>query len=186
MKLVLVTKDNLLLAYKVQKEIFPDSPDYLFLKNAVESEDIALNHYLAYENHRLVGITGVYSEAIDKDSIWLSWFGVLPTERRKGYGRKILEETENICKSLPFKFFRCYTTSSYNSSALPLYDSFFTIKEKYENENDETYNNTTLIYSSSLQKEKVPYWNNKYIGIKEYDKLSNEGEKIMAENENLY
>ena len=185
MELVLVTKDNLLLAYKVQKEIFPDSPDYLFLKKAAKSDDVALNHYLAYENGRVVGITGVYHEDIDKDSIWLSWFGVLPNERSKGYGRKILKETERICKTMPFKYFRCYTSSSYNASALPLYESFYTISEKYENDDDETYDKTTIIYSYSLTNDKVPYWNNKYLGIKEYDQLCVEGEKIMAENENF-
>lgn len=180
MQLVLVTKENLMEAYKIQKEIFPDSPDYLFLKRAVQSQDKALNHYLAYDGEKVVGITGTYVEEIDKDSIWLSWFGVLPKERSKGYGRKILEETQKICKTLPYKFFRCYTTSSYNASALPLYDSFYTISEKYENEDDETYDNTTIIYSSSLCKEKVPYWENKYIGIKEYDELSQEGEEFIA------
>ena len=179
MKLEKVTKENLDLAYNVQKTIFDDSPDYLFLKDATDNADISFNHYLAYENDKVVGITGTYVEDIDKNSIWLSWFGVLPNERSKGYGRKILELTKDICKTLPYKFFRCYTSSLYNASAIPLYNSFFDIYEKYENKDDETYDDSAIIYSMSLCKEKVPLWNNKYIGIKEYDKLCEDGEKYL-------
>ncbi len=182
MKLVLVTEKNLIEAYNVQKSIFPEEPDYLFLKNAVDKKDKALKHYLAYDNGKCVGITGVYVENCDKDSIWLSWFGVLKEKRSKGYGRKILEATRVICKKLPFKYFRCYTSSKYNASALPLYNSFFDISEKYENSEDETYENTTIIYSSSLTNEKVKPWNNKYIGIKEYDELCVQGEEFLNKN----
>lgn len=179
MRLEIVTELNLDLAYETQKMIFPDSPDYLFLKRAVESKDNSFNHYLAIEDGKIIGITGTYVESCDRDTVWLSWFGVLPKEREKGYGGQILLETEKICKTLPFKFFRCYTSSRDNLSAIPLYSKFFEISEKYENDNDETYDNTTLIFSSSLHKEKVSFWNNKYIGIKEYEKLCEEGENLL-------
>ena len=179
MKLVKVTEENLLLAYNLQKEIFPDCPDYLFLKNAVNKNDPYVAHYIAYVDDKPVGITGTYYEDIDKDSIWLSWFGVLPTERKKGYGRQILEATNEICKKMPFKYFRCYTSTTENASAIPLYNSFYQISEKYENKDDETYNGSTAIYSSSLGKDKVTKWNNKYIGIKEYDELCVKGEEYL-------
>lgn len=179
MKLALVTNKNLIEAYNIQKTIFPSEPDYLLLKNAVDKKDRALKHFLAYNNGKCVGITGIYVEACDKDSIWLSWFGVLKEERSKGYGRKMLEATKDICKKLPFKYFRCYTSSKYNASAIPLYNSFFEITEKYENNQDETYQNTAMIYSSSLTNEKVKPWDNKYIGIKEYDELCVKGEEFL-------
>ena len=40
--LVRVTDKNLELAYKIQKEIFPEEPEYLFLKGAVQSDDKVL------------------------------------------------------------------------------------------------------------------------------------------------
>lgn len=181
MELVKVDNENLDLAYKIQKEIFPDEPDYLFLKRAVDSDKNELNHYIAYVDGRPVGITGTYTEKCDQDSIWLSWFGVLPNERRKGYGKEMLLATLNICKALPYKFFRCYTSFIANASAQPLYQSIFQICEKYQNRDDETYNDSLLIYSMSLCNEKVPYWNNKYMGVKEYDELTKEGEEYLKQ-----
>ncbi len=180
MKLVKVTNDNLLLAYHLQKEIFPESPDYLFLKNAAIEDDPYIAHYIAYVDDNPVGITGTYYEKIDNDSIWLSWFGVLSNERKKGYGRKILEATNEICKKLPFKYFRCYTSTTENASAIPLYKSFYQIVENYENKDDETYNGSTVVFSSSLGKDKVTKWNNKYIGIREYDELCEKGEEYLS------
>lgn len=110
----------------------------------------------------------------------MAWFGVLPTERKKGYGRKILEATNEICKKLPFKYFRCYTSTTENASAIPLYKSFYQIVENYENKDDETYNGSTVVFSSSLGKDKVTKWNNKYIGIREYDELCEKGEEYLS------
>ena len=181
MKLEKVDQKNLKLAYDIQKEIFSYEPDYLFLRNAILEGREVFNHYIAYVGDRPVGITGTYTEKCDKDSIWLSWFGVLPNERQKGYGREILLKTIEICKELPFKYFRCYTSIVKSGSAQPLYRSVFDICEKYLNRDDETFNDTLLIYSMSLTDQTVPYWNNKYMGVKDYAVLSKEGEKYLAQ-----
>ena len=184
MKLEKVDQKNLKLAYDIQKEIFSYEPDYLFLRNAILEGREEFNHYIAYVGDRPVGITGTYTEKCDKDSIWLSWFGVLPNERQKGYGREILLKTIEICKELPFKYFRCYTSIVKSGSAQPLYRSVFFICLKYLNRDDETFNDTLLIYSMSLTDQTVPYWNNKYMGVKDYAVLSKEGEKYLAQQKN--
>ena len=181
MKLEKVDQKNLELSYHIQKTIFPEEPDFLFIRRSVNSDRIEFNHYIAYVDDRPVGITGTYTEKCDKDSIWLSWFGVLPNERQKGYGREILLKTIEICKELPFKYFRCYTSIVKSGSAQPLYRSVFDICEKYLNRDDETFNDTLLIYSMSLTDQTVPYWNNKYMGVKDYAVLSKEGEKYLAQ-----
>lgn len=82
MKLVKVTNDNLLLAYHLQKEIFPECPDYLFLKNAAIENDPYFAHYIAYVGNKPVGITGTYYEKTDNDSIWLGLGFCRPKEKR--------------------------------------------------------------------------------------------------------
>ena len=177
--LVRVTDKNLELAYKIQKEIFPEEPEYLFLKGAVESDDKVLNHYIAYVDDKPVGLTGTYTEKCDKDSIWLSWFGILPNCRKKGYGREMLLATIDMCKKLTYKYFRCYTHPVLNASAQPLYKSVFQLCEKYQNPKDVP---CDWIYSLSLTNEKVTKWDDKYIGIKEYEQLGKDGEKYRKEH----
>lgn len=50
--------------------------------------------------------------------------------------------------------------------------------ERYENKSDETYENSTLVYSYALKNLPLEKWNNKYIGIKEYDEKSQEVKEL--------
>lgn len=93
MHFIEVTQQNLKLAYTIQKEIFSDSPDILHIKNSIDNNDPGYAYWIVYENETAIGISGIYTVEADRDSVWLSWYGVLPKWRSKGFGRKILLES---------------------------------------------------------------------------------------------
>ncbi|MNV82933.1 Acetyltransferase (GNAT) family protein [compost metagenome] len=118
--------------------------------------------------------------------MWLSWYGVLPKWRSKGFGRKILLESIEKARSLnQFKYLRLYTSEKYNASALGLYDSVMDLRERYENPDDETFERTALVYSCTLTEETVTPWNNRYMGIRELEELCEAGGLYLKENGNV-
>jgi len=70
-------------------------------------------------------------DELDKNSIWLGWFGVLPEFRSKGIGRKSLLDMIEKSKEYGKKFFRLYTNDNGDSKARPLYRSVMHMFEKY-------------------------------------------------------
>lgn len=168
LKYVPVDLTNLELAFKIQKEQWPDDPDYndLYDKATNTKDDNA--EFLVYDGDRLIGITGVDVFREYKDTIWLDWFTILPEYRRNGYGKKVLLDTIYYCKSLNrFDTFRVETTYYENRPALFLYDKVMQLKEDYTYEDTEEEKTDTLIYSYSLNG-KLELWNNKNLGLKDY------------------
>ncbi len=80
---------NLDVAFKIQKQTWPDDPDYADLYNKVINSKDDNYFFLVYDKNILVGITGV--DVYDKypNTIWLDWFTILPEHRRKGYREKV-------------------------------------------------------------------------------------------------
>jgi len=80
---------NLDVAFKIQKQTWPDDPDYVDLYNKVINSKDDNYFFLVYDKNILVGITGV--DVYDKypNTIWLDWFTILPEHRRKGYREKV-------------------------------------------------------------------------------------------------
>ena len=76
------------IAFKIQKETWPEDPDYEDLYDKAINKEDNNCFFLVYVKNVLVGITGV--DVYDKypDTIWLDWFTILPEHRRKGYGKK--------------------------------------------------------------------------------------------------
>ncbi|RXZ77412.1 N-acetyltransferase [Paenibacillaceae bacterium] len=183
-----VNKQNLRLAYEIQKEIFPESPDILHIKNSIDSDEKGYKYWIVFEGESPIGISGIYTVKADSESVWLSWYGVLPSFRSRGFGRKILLESIEKCKSLEaFKYLRLYTAEmddDDDSSALPLYDSVMDLCEKYENQDDDTLDNTALIYSYSLTSEKVLPWDDRYAELNELHELCDEGEEYIKKYSN--
>lgn len=172
-------KDRLQLAYEIQKEIFPEALDYVHFLETLESDNVD-EVWIAFEGDAPIGISGVYTVDTDPQSIWLSWLGVLPQYRGQGYGTKILLQSIEKCKEFgQFKYVRLYTSETGNASALPLYNAKMDLCERYENSDDDSMGGTALIYSSSLTDEKVTPWNNRYLGIKEFESNRVEGEKEL-------
>ena len=54
-----------------------------------------------------------------------------------------------------------------NRPALYLYDDVMDLREEYTVENTDTIKNNFIIYTYGLNK-KAEYWNNKYLGLREY------------------
>lgn len=168
----IIDLNNLDIAFKIQKETWPDDPDYQDLYDkAVNTKDDNC-FFLVYDKKTLIGITGV--DVYDKypDTIWLDWFTILPEHRRKGYGKKVLLDAIEYCKKLNrYDYFRIDTTYYENRPALILYDKVMQLKEDYTAEDTDTIKNHTIIYSYSFNG-KLDLWNNKYLGLTEhYDNL---------------
>lgn len=162
--------DNINLAYKIQRETWPDDPDYndLYDKATNLLDDNCF--FLVYNKNNLIGITGVDVFREYSDTIWLDWFTVLPEYRCKGFGKKILLDTIEYCKSLNrYKSFRVETTYYENRPALFLYDKVMQVKEQYTIEDTKNFKTKTIIYTYPLNGE-LELWNNKYLGLRKYYK----------------
>lgn len=168
LKYEIVNLENLEQAFQIQKDTWPEDPDYndLYDKATQTTEDNCF--FLVYDKEHLIGITGVDVYREYPDTIWLDWFTILPAYRKKGYGKKVLMDTIQYCKQLDtYEVFRIETTYYKNRAALFLYDKVMELKETYTAEDTATIKNNTLIYSYSLHG-KLDLWNNRYLGLNEY------------------
>lgn len=156
------------IAFKIQKETWPDDPDYQDLYDkAVNTKDDNC-FFLVYDKGKLIGLTGVDVFSEYPDTIWLDWFTILPEHRRHGYGEKVLRDTIEYCKKLNrYNTFRVETTYYESRPALFLYDKVMQLKGDYTIEDTDGVKTDTIIYSYSLNGKLEP-WNNKYLGLREY------------------
>lgn len=97
-----ITSQNLAKAVATAWQIFPYEthaegfwPEVAY-KMAIEQRNPRFVYYLARDTEKIVGITGHDPTEDEQTEMWLGWFGVLPAERRKGYGSKILLATCEI------------------------------------------------------------------------------------------
>lgn len=180
LKYEILNKNNLDVAFKIQKEIWPDNPDYNDLYDKATNTKDDNCFFLVYDKDVLIGITGVDVFREYKETIWLDWFAIIPEYRKMGYGTKVLLDTIEYCKSLNrYSAFRVETTYYESRPALFLYDKIMQTKEDYTIEDTDTVKYNTLIYSYSL-KGSLKLWNNKYLGLKDYyDKCSNKLNVIL-------
>ena len=169
LKYVQVTKDNLELAYNIQKEQWineADKQNFIDKANNVEKYNVS---FIVYYQNIPIGITGIYTEDIDKDSIWLDWFCVVPEYRKKGFGEQILRDTIEYAKKIGnFLYFRVETTYWKGRPAVSLYDKVMHIKEEYTVEN-KNLDKPTLIYTYNYT-DKSEFWNNRHLHLNDYYK----------------
>lgn len=176
MKYIEITDKNILLATKIQMEIFPEESAYEHYKYVIKENVEYEKYYLVYDANNIIGITGLYSneDIYETNSIWLGWFGVLEEYRNKGYGKRILLDTIKMAEKLsikyPIKYFRLYTSERDDYLAQPLYEKIMDIKEYYKNDTDINYNDTCLIYTKALGNNKIKKWDNKFLNLKEITK----------------
>ncbi len=172
MKLEIVTKDNVELAIKTQNSIFAgngklDDGTVDFLKGISKHDEFSLlEHYLAKDGDEIVGCSGLYSYHDNPKEAWLSWFGVLPDARKKGYGEQILTATKELAKQKGFTALRLYTSGKLYANACRLYEKSGFTGEKYTKEL--LFNLMGFqekIYSASLTDQPVKPWNNKHLHI---------------------
>lgn len=84
---------------------------------------------------KIIGIVGVYFRECDaKNVLWVSWFCVEKTYRRKGIGEKLLNHVISYAKSNHKKRFKIYTSNmDEEKNAQILYEKlgfFITAKEE--------------------------------------------------------
>ena len=105
LKYEILNLKDLDIAFKIQKETWPDDPDYNDLYDKATNTKDDNCFFLVYDKNTLIGITGI--EIYDKypDTVWLVWFAILPEYRRIGYGEKVLLDTINYCKKIKQIFF---------------------------------------------------------------------------------
>jgi GNAT superfamily N-acetyltransferase len=110
-----ITSENLAKAIAAAWLIFPYEthaegfwPEVAY-KMAIEQQNPRFAYYLARDTEKIVGITGHDPAEDGEPEMWLGWFGVLPTERRKGYGSKILLATCEIISGFGISSFYLYS-----------------------------------------------------------------------------
>ena len=182
-KYVKVNKDNFETAYSIQKQIWPDEPDYQNFKDKSQSDNIDNISWIVLYNNESIGVTGIFTADFDKETIWLDWYGVLPQYRNKGFGKKILLDTIEYCRGLnKYEYLRLDTIYWEGRPAISLYDSVMSFKEKYTIEDEEKFHNY-WIYTYSLKGKKEP-WNNRYLGLNKYYEACKQ--VIGGKNESIY
>ena len=171
-----VTLKNIEIAYKIQKQTWGNEDAYNDFLNHINANKPEFKNFIVYAGNTVVGITGVYvEEKLDKDSIWLDWFCVLPEHRKKGYGKQIIEFTISYAKSLnKFKYFRLDTTFWEGRPAIAFYNKVMQFCEDYTAEKPSNNKYIFKIYTTNLTNStKFVPWNNKFLGVFVPNKFDN-------------
>ena len=159
LKYVDITMDNILLATKFEMKLFPNSCGYNSFLDAMKN---GRPYQLVYDEEELVGTCGLYTypKLGEKNTIWLGWFGVDATKRRKGYGTRILNDMINKAKQLDggFDTFRLYTSAVLCPEAMLLYNKVMDFGEPYTLEEQEL---QRWVFTKSLNGKKAKKWNNR-------------------------
>lgn len=180
-----INKDNIRLASIIQYEIFPNSSAYTkYLKQINGDKKVSVD-YLVYCKLNPIGIIGLYEQDGDDESIWLSYFGLLKQYRKKGYGKRMLNDVIELAKRYNKKYLRLYTYEVWNSVAQDFYKKHMQLEEYYINKNDnqiDILEGKPKIFSYSLTGDKIKPWNNKYIGLNTDDKEHFKSVELMIKD----
>lgn len=178
-----ISENNIRVASKIQYEIFPNSSAYLKYLKEIQNKTFDLPvDFLIFENDIPIGVVGLYEISKYKDTIWLSWFGVVEDYRYKGYGSQIFEDIINKAKKYNKDFLRLFTYEVWNYEAQDFYKKHMQIEEYYTNKDDDQYDinqGKCKIYGYSLCNKPIDYWNDKFIDISSDDKDHEESIKLM-------
>lgn len=178
-----ISENNIRVASKIQYEIFPNSSAYLKYLKEIQNKTLDLPvDFLIFENDIPIGVVGLYEISKYKDTIWLSWFGVVEDYRYKGYGSQIFEDIINEAKKYNKDFLRLFTYEVWNYEAQDFYKKHMQIEEYYTNKDDDQYDinqGKCKIYGYSLCNKPIDYWNDKFIDISSDDKDHEERIKLM-------
>lgn len=169
-RLELIVKDNIEYAIKIENIIFPE---YNAKNNYLGSleKDSKTKFYLAYDNNECIGITGIYYYKNDLENAWVAFFGLLEEFRYKGYGKVLLQLTEDLMRDMGFKYSRLFTDRLNNDLAISFYKRNGYVFEKYDSNLEELKDLfDVVIGSKSLCDLEVPKWNNKFINLSKQTK----------------
>ena len=152
-----VTLDNAQLAKELQATIFPNEISPKQVDTGIVTKN-PQNYVAFYEgDDKPVGIVGFYLLENVPKHVLLNWYGVLPNQRRKGYGKEILslaiKEARKLYKDADYLTF--YTSKTHNKEAIILYKKMGFVVKDYCNEED----------ISNIAKVQADYTNDYVIGI---------------------
>lgn len=168
--------EQIMLATKIELEIFPEFCGYLSYANAEQNGN---TYYLVYKQNIPIGITGIYTDdslsGDEKFTAWLGWYGVIKEYRNKGYGKQILLDTISEAKRRGYKKFRLYTSKVKCKEAINLYDKIMDIGEDYTLE--QLYLQRK-VYSKSLTDNAIDKWNNRNLFLDDAEKQEQQGLEI--------
>ena len=136
-----LNRENLEQAIHLAEEVFPndryclESPgvEYRatldpepYLKELAALDIDFQQHWIVQIDRRAVALTGLQHKISDGPQIiWLGWFCVSPSERRKQIGSGLLRWTIEIARTLGYREMRLWTTTiSEESNAQVLYERF--------------------------------------------------------------
>lgn len=172
-----VDQQNVGQAIRIQNEIFPLENGSEDLKEAVSGNLQSyqlLKYWLAKDENKFVGISGLYAYKEYPQDAWLGWFGVLESERGKGYATKIMQFIMQQAKQLGFESLRLYTDEQDNAKAVNLYNKLGMTSELYNNPEDVHFEiSNTLVFSKSLTDKPVTLWDNKNLFLGAHDEKNN-------------
>ena len=172
LRYVKVDLKNLDIAFQIQAAEWPDEKDYEGFVEMAECGDDKNVNFIVYLLDEPIGITGVYTEDIDDNSMWLNWFCVVEKYRGYGFGKRILLDTINYCKRFDdVDFLRVDTEFNLNRISSNLYFDVMDFIEKYTAEDEGVCFSGNYICSKRL-KDNINFvpWNNKNLHLKEYYK----------------
>lgn len=124
--------------------------------------------YAIKYKHKIVGIIGLNELKQYPQTIWLNWFGIMPSYRRKGIGTHALFKIINLARTYNKKEFRLITYKVWNVQAQSIYQKTMQRFEDYTNADDWQYAiqyGKPMIFSSSLVDKRVSKWNNKFVDL---------------------
>lgn len=173
LKYVKVDYSNIDIAFNFQKNEW-STPDLGSFERHIEENNDKNVNFIVYVDDTPIGITGVYQEKIDPNSLWLDWFCIAPEFRGKGYGRQILLDTIEYCKQFEdIEFLRAESNLRRGRPSTWLYIEEMDFVEKYTIEDSEDDKRGYYICTKVL-KEKGEYvpWNNRFLNLNDmYDGL---------------
>jgi len=174
MEFEILNELNIDIAINMQREIFPLENGSQDLKEALDNKcpehQFLQKYWLVKIDNKYIGIFGLYAYNHSPKDAWLGWFGVVENERRKGYGRIILNKAKEMARDLGFETLRLYTDEDSNDNAVLLYRKLGMLEEVYENLDDVHFEvGKTLIFSISLSDRQVDLWNDKNLYLNSHE-----------------
>ena len=68
------------------------------------------DYYVLELENKITGISGLYYDYEDpKDVMWMDYFAISPKFQRQGYGKKMLENLEKICRKKKVRILCVFT-----------------------------------------------------------------------------
>jgi ribosomal protein S18 acetylase RimI-like enzyme len=142
-KIIPLTKKHLDEAISLVENIFPYKQDQkiarINLEESLTLKNSGKSYWVAKDRHsKIVGVTGLYLDAKDRDVIWVGWFGVHPAYRRCGIGASLLDLSIKEAKRKDFKKIKIYTsTDKHERAAHRLYELYGFKTTNYYKDKDE-------------------------------------------------